>query len=177
MLIGISGKRGVGKTTFAKRLVSVHGFKKISFADKLKEYSKVLVPFTEVDFSVSGKEKPYFPTGETPRDFLIKLGQFMRFYDPLFWVKAANIDKAKGAIVIDDVRFLNEVNYIKDRGGQIIRIERYKKDNPYIGELDDPSETELDNYKDFDFTVPEYYNQNIIDLNKQVDFFVKNVLK
>ena len=177
MIIGVSGKRGVGKTTFALRLASMYGYKKVSFADKLKENAKLIVPFTEVNFSVEGKERPYFPTGETPRDFLIKFGQFMRYYDPLYWVKAVNLDKIKQDVIIDDVRFKNEVAYLVDRGALMVRVERYKKDNPYKTELNDPSETELDDYKDWDYVVSDFNNQSIYDLNKQVENFYKLKIK
>lgn len=50
--------------------------------------------------------------------------------------------------IITDVRFLNEAQAIKDRGGYLIRINRGDGNTG-----DHPSETALDNYTDWDFTI------------------------
>ena len=79
MLIAFSGKRGVGKTTAARYLVSSHGFINVSFADRLKDISKKLFPFTNDELHGNGKEQKFEKYDWTPRDFMIKFGQFMRY--------------------------------------------------------------------------------------------------
>lgn len=171
MLIGISGKKGVGKSSAANFLVKTYGYRKVSFADKLKEYSEVLIPGITSKMTLQNKEKPFFKNGETRRDFMIKFGQFMRYYDDRYWIKEAGIDRIEWPdIVIDDVRFNNELEHIKSLGGKIIRVNRYPKLNVYgPEELDDPSETELDNHPGFDFVIHDCVNISLNDLYKQVN--------
>lgn len=168
-IIGLSGKRGVGKTTMANYLHDVYKFKRISFADRLKEVAKELMPFQDVHLSTKGKEKPFNNYDWTPREFLIQLGQFMRYYDKNYWVRSSGIDNAVGRIVIDDVRFPNEVEYLKSLGAKIVRIKRFEKLNVYGKELDDPSETSLDNFTGFDFIVEDCVNVTLKDMYKQAD--------
>jgi len=46
----------------------------------------------------------------------------VRNQDPEFWLRAAGI--TEGNIVVTDVRFLNEVDYIDRLGGDVIRVVR-----------------------------------------------------
>jgi hypothetical protein len=174
LIIGLSGKRGVGKSTAADFLIDTHNFKRVSFADKLKETARTFFPFTSVDFSPSGKEKKYKNYDWTPREFLIHLGQFARFHDEDYWVKASGLAAATGKIVIDDVRFPNEVEYLKSVGAKIIRINRFEKLNPYGKNLDDPSETSLDGYKGFDYVVEDVQNIKVSDLYKTMTQALKH---
>lgn len=169
MIIGLSGKRGVGKTLAADYLVENHNFKKVSFANKLKEISDSFFP----GLSKSEKEKPFREHSFTPREFMIHLGQFMRFHDPEYWVKSSNISAMRGNVVIDDVRFRNEADYLKELGAKLVRINRFEKLNVYGKDLDDPSETDLDNYKGFDFIVEDCVNVKPIDLYKQLNNAMK----
>ena len=173
-IIAFSGKRGVGKTTAALHLVEKYGFKRVSFADRLKEIGCMLFPFKNQDLSTKGKEKPFSVYDWTPRDFLISLGQFMRYFDPDYWVKASNLDKLEGRVVIDDLRFPNEAEYIKSLGGIIIRIERYENLNIYGKNLDDPSETSMDNYK-YDHKIDDCRNVSMDDLTSSLDDLAKQL--
>lgn len=61
--------------------------------------------------------------------------------------------------IIPDVRFPNEVKAIKDKGGIVIRINRYTgnvlidNDTHTITDWQHPSETALDDYKNFDYLI------------------------
>lgn len=174
LIIGISGKRGVGKTTAANYLVEIHRFKKVSFGDKLKEMAGWLLPFKPIDFSPSGKEKKFMDYDWTPREFLINFGQFMRYHDPEYWLKYSDVDQdTKGKIVIDDVRFPNEVDYLKSLGAKIIRINRFENLNIYGKDLNDPSETSLDDYKGFDYVIESSRNIKKTDLYDQMATVLK----
>lgn len=168
IIIGMSGVMGSGKTVSANYLQEVYKFKKVSFAASLKEKAKLFFPFSEFDFT-AGKQKKYKSYDWTVREFLIHLGSFARFHDSDYWVKESGIDNAVGRIVIDDVRFPNEVDYLKKLGAKLIRLKRYEKLNIYGKGLDDPSETSLNDYKDFDYIVEDCVNTTLPSLYKQLD--------
>lgn len=168
MIIGFSGKRGVGKTQSALYLARKHGFKVMSFGNALRDLSKQFFPFTPADFLEKNKEKPYGEYDWSPRDFMISLGKLGRYYDEDFWVKKLGLAAVDGDIAVDDVRFPNEVSYLKAIGGKIVRLERYENLNIYGRNLDDPSETSLDKYKEFDYTVDACWNLELGDLHSRI---------
>ena len=177
MIIGISGKRGTGKSVSAEHLVKKYKAVKLGFADDLRALAKTIFPFTDLDFnSVGRKEKPWKLYNWSPREFLIHLGEFCRYHDRDYWLKKAlsKCTDPKVLYVFDDVRFLNEASAIREKGGKIIRINRYEKHNPFGKNLDLPSETELDQYE-FDFTVHELHNVKIEGLYGQLDLFMSDL--
>jgi len=175
MIIGISGKRGVGKTLAQSHIVNNHGFKPVSFAKPLKDMAKTMFKFTENDLTVpKKKESPWNKHDWSPREFLIHLGEFMRFHENDYWLNqgiADCVDPVKNNYVFDDVRYKNEAEAIKKLGGVILRVERYEKHNPYGKNLDTPSETDLDDYK-HDYVVEKMWNVKQEELFRQVDAFI-----
>ncbi len=182
-LIGISGKRGTGKSLLAVNLED-YGFDRISLAGELKE--RCIIDFGLGHHQVYGcdKERPtgYKRTDGSPltsRDIMIRMGVFYRSIDPLYWCKA--LDKTialrhNDKFVIDDIRFLNEINYFKSKyGAKFVRIEREEAENPYRAALDDLSETELDTYKDWDLKLIKELNHTPKDL-KEFSKFVADHL-
>lgn len=176
-IVAFSGKMGVGKTTAALYLKELYKFKKVSFADKLKDVARELFPFEDQHFSVTGKNVKFNNQDFTPREFLIHLGQFLRYFDKDYFIKATHLEDMTGRIVIDDLRYLNEVEYLKKLGAKIIRIHRYRKDNPYKGEFaSDPSETELDDYAGWDAQIHEFQNDKIVGLRRRIDQIMQEIL-
>jgi len=177
-LIGISGKRGVGKTTAARYLERFYGFKKLSFADEIRSIAKSLFKFSDTDFTdIRKKESDFLDYDWTPREFLINLGEFLRYHDRDYFLKHTLNKipaKSKGLYVIDDVRYENEAEMIKKGGGSILRITRYQKENPYGKNLDIPSETALDNYK-YDYIIHEFNNQSLTKLTGQLDNYMDDL--
>lgn len=145
MLIGISGKKRIGKDTCGHYLELKHGFCRIGFADALKRYAR--------KFGWDGKKD------EKGRQFLQDLGMIVRAYDEHFWANEVfrQITKAtKGGqadFVITDVRFHNEVAAIKELGGIIIRLwgKHEITNDPH------PSETELDT-----MITPDYKVESVL---------------
>jgi hypothetical protein len=170
MLIAISGKRGVGKTTAAMWLVRNRGYELVSFGDHLRRLARNIFPFTEADFKdIKKKESPFGKYDWTPRDFLIGFGEFCRYYDKNFWVHKVidSLDHKKN-YVIDDMRFENEFEIVKEYGASTVRINRYEKDNPFGKNLDIVSETALDNHP-FDYVVEDCRNTSLRSLHAEMD--------
>ena len=72
-------------------------------------------------------------------------------------------------IIISDVRFIDEYNFIKWLGGKTIKINRNVEKNEFSDHI---SETQLDQINDFDFTIEN--NFSIGHLNKIVNILVEN---
>ena len=172
VIIGFSGKRGVGKTTAGIYLRDNYDFKLVAFADKLKELSANLFPFSISQLHGELKEMPHRSYSWTPRDFMIKFGSFMRYWDSEYWLNSVNLNAQLQNIAIHDVRYRNEAEYLRSQGARIIRIERYENDIPYKGTISDPSETELDDYN-FDFTIQAAANKTLPDLVRSLEYALK----
>jgi len=90
----------------------------------------------------------------TAREIMQDYGAFYRTIDNEFWIKnlfKVAEDKEYTNVIITDVRYTNEADYIIDHGGYVIRVNRENKDTVHNEEH--PSEIELDDYKRFDFQV------------------------
>jgi hypothetical protein len=77
--------------------------------------------------------------------------EYRRAEDPDYWTKAWGRKISEHAVdkmyvLVDDVRFINELNVIKEHGGLIAKIERPGFD----GANNHASETSLDDYDDWD---------------------------
>lgn len=168
-LIAISGKRGSGKDTLANALVK-RGYTKISFALVLKAHVRDFFGWTVMHTDGDLKEVIDPEFNVTPRQVMIQVGQFYRAFDPLFWVKKAfdNLP-ADGRFVLSDLRFRNEANFLVSKGATIVRLNRRKDLNIYKGEINDVSETDLDNYEQFTHIVPEDLNLVLEDLEILAD--------
>lgn len=121
-LIGLMGKIGSGKTTVAQILVNNHGFVKVSFADALKQML--------VNAKIITYEEAYIKKTPYARQMLQKIGTDIvrNQIDKDFWVKktAETINelnkKGINKIVIDDVRFPNEHQFVIDQDGIIVKV-------------------------------------------------------
>jgi hypothetical protein len=135
MIIGITGAIGSGKDTVADYLVAHHGFKRLSFAGKVKDVAALVCGWDRDMLEGLTPESrawrevvdPYW--GLSPRQALQRIGteMFRAYIHPDTWVKSVvRIIQANPGVnyVITDCRFENEVTAIKDLGGSIWSIER-----------------------------------------------------
>lgn len=134
MLIGIIGRRRVGKDTCADYLINKYGFAKIAFADTLKDACKVLFGFSDYDVN-DGKDDINVKWGVTPRTMLKYIGtnvfrndinRVIPWVNDNFWVMRC-VDKyyemnMNSNIIISDVRHQNEIDEIKRNNGILIKI-------------------------------------------------------
>ena len=136
MLIGFSGKKGSGKSFFADYLVNNKLFIKLSFASPLKEITKILFNLSNEDVKDPIKKELINPKfNASPRELMQWLGtDIMREefnkkfnYSGSIWIDSVK-DKVKTLldnnkdVVIDDVRFQNEVDMIHSLGGIVINL-------------------------------------------------------
>ena len=92
--------------------------------------------------------------GMTEKDpvLLQNIGIARRAEDPDYWVKRAfaSIPAGTNLVIFTDVRFKNEADAIKAKGGHLVKVVRLNEDGtPYIATdrpADHPSETDLDSY-------------------------------
>jgi len=159
ILVGIGHKKRRGKDTAANRLVDKHGFVRVSWADALKEACRLIFHFNNEQLYGNLKEKVDPRWGRTPRWILQTFGTeaCRDNIDTDIWVKSAWLrieaiwkDNPQQGIVVPDVRFVNEANFIKEKGGVLWRVDREIPDDENSNH---PSETSLDGYDKWDQTL------------------------
>lgn len=138
-LIGIAGKARTGKDTIAEHLVSNHKYHQYAFAAPIKVACKAMFGWNEQHTDGDLKEVVDPDFGISPRAAMQKLGtEFGReMVNPNMWTTRANkeFDRLlhnefmKGyfnGMVVSDVRFENEADWVRERGGTIIHVTRSK---------------------------------------------------
>ena len=125
LVVGFAGKARSGKDTAGAYLVDNYQFLRYSFAQPLKDATKIMFHLT--DKQIENKEKPAEPWGMSPRDLYQRVGtDIARNIDVNVWVKGADIfknDNPGRSIVVTDVRFSNEAFWIRNQGGVVIFLE------------------------------------------------------
>lgn len=133
-IVALYSKRpGCGKSTAAQALCIEHGFVRVSFADPLRKMTGALLQELGCDTAQvghllhEGKEEIIPELGVSTRHLLRTLGtEWGRdCIHPNLWVrvwtkKVANLDR----VVVDDLRFPNELEAVRYRGGTVIEITR-----------------------------------------------------
>jgi len=160
--VAIVGEFASGKTTLANALIEQYGYKRVSFAGRLKEMAAdVYGGRAPVEKSAMYEVFPLDgePLDISGREVLQQLGQSVKAMDRLFWVRwlMNDIDAGRygdGPFVTDDCRFPYEAEALRERGFAIVRVmtpikvrmERYEMTYgrlPTQKEMTHPSETEV----------------------------------
>lgn len=132
-IIGFAGCAGAGKTTAARHMIEHHGFERVRFAGPLKDMMRA-IGCTEDEIDGSRKEVPCdLLGGRTPRQAMQWLGTEWgrEMIAPDLWTRAwAYAAAGKQKVVVDDVRFPNEVEAIRALGGVVIEIRTAAAANP-----------------------------------------------
>ena len=124
MIIGLTGKKGSGKTLAANYFIE-KGYTKINFKDALIKEMRERLPNVLAELSKTYQmsiDNLFEQKPPIMRALLQNYGTEVRRKDnENYWV-----DKWKSLVtpqtVVDDVRFLNEADVVKEKGGIIIRI-------------------------------------------------------
>ncbi len=134
-IIGIIGAIGSGKDTIADYLIAEHGFKKLSFARRVKDAAAAVFGWDRDLLEGATKESrewreqvdPFW--GLSPRLALQKIGteMFRQHIRDDIWIKGVEKDLAVepfSHFVITDCRFQNEIDVIRRASGRLIYVER-----------------------------------------------------
>lgn len=171
MIIGLSGKMGTGKDYIANEIIipflKKHGKQclQLAFADQVKvnAMTKYNLNFNDVYVEKTHETRNFLQYEGTENGRNV-LGEdiWINYFDS--WRKVLT-SRGIDTIVAVDVRFNNEVDYIRNQGGLLIRINaplRNKKrlqqesggdSSKYIKLSSHKSECSLDNTDNFDITI------------------------
>jgi len=183
-ILGLNGDAGSGKDTAAEYLVEWYGFKRIGFADAVKDIALAIDPIIcKIEFDpfylhlsslVQGigwdHAKRSMPE---VRRLLQNIGTEAgrQVLGENVWVDIVKrkIDESNcPAIVITDLRFPNEASFVADQGGIVVRIER--PENPHAIAKTHASEQFV---PDADFIITNE-NDNLVSFHNQLDGIIKD---
>lgn len=126
-----------------------------------------------VDITIENIYKLVFKTKPQPIRLKLQKHAEERNIDNKVWINSLHLrilniqeksyDKEKDIFIITDVRFKNEIQFIKDIGGIVVRIipenkteiNKNSKINKHISEI------ELDNYEGYDLKIKNTFDGNI----------------
>lgn len=136
-IIGLTGRAGCGKDTVADFLVETHGFIKLAFADPLRDGAKAMLGLTDEELSRrENKEALIEWLGCSPRHVLQTLGTEWgrELIHPDLWLRITErrVERVLAmppcqhinGIVLSDVRFENEADWVRRIGGTVWNINR-----------------------------------------------------
>lgn len=181
MLIGIAGNKGHGKDTVGRMLAQKYDFSPIAFADPIKEAVKVALDMSDTQVYGTQEQKEAVDPryGFSPRHAMQTLGtewgrDLLRedIWPTVLWAKIESA-KARGfdRFCITDVRFPNEADQIRERGGIIIKVVRPGVETD--AHSTHASETLVDSLK-VDYVIDN--SGTLDDLSEAVDVFMTGYL-
>lgn len=142
LLIGLTGKRNVGKTTVADLLEEEFGFSRAHAFDGGKEASHAYFEHITGDHATAyrmvwgdlkDQPSPYLPGNVAPRYFLERFGHFMGADMGVEWTLAMEIGRLRRSsprtpIVVESLVY--EAPWFKAQGGFVVRVERPGHEGP-----------------------------------------------
>ena len=175
-VVAIGHKAQSGKDTAADALVEHKGYRKVCFADPVRELTMNLYPSVRHDVALHGWDmaKIRFPH---VREALQNVGMACReTFGSGFWANQAR-DRiieflhSGEAVVVPDLRFFSEVDMLRTLGrtmqASVILVRIDRPDRPTITGASHTSEIELDMYQGWDKV---YTNDGTVEDLKQ--FFI-----
>lgn len=163
MRIAFTGKLASGKTTAAKFLVDERDFVRMALADELKAIGAEIATWMHQSRVLSHEDRMRLLDKKTTlgRRWLQFLGtECLRSRLPDIWIQILLHkirSSAMSKIVVDDARFLNEAQTLRQAGFLVVKVQTPEADRlarieelypQYRGRLEElsahPSETEVD---------------------------------
>jgi len=136
LLIGITGQKYSGKDTLGNYICETYNFKRLAFADPLKDVCRTIFGFNDEQLYGDKKEEIDKYWKITPREtlqfvgtelFREQFGKKFEHVDKNIWIKVIKktlLDNPSENYVVTDVRFQNECSMIHELGGVVIKIKR-----------------------------------------------------
>lgn len=174
MIIGLLGFIGSGKGT-AGEILAEKGFVKLSFADSLKDATSAIFGWPrdllEGDTIVSREFRetvdPFwskkFGKDITPRYILQIMGTEVMRNNLLNSIWVDSLERKiyqHENVVITDVRFINEIKFLKDLGGILLQIDRKSTRPEWFNLIDQYDKLEEMNIHRSEY---EWYDNKCID--------------
>ncbi len=124
-IIGITGEKGKGKTTFVHVLIyllSINGYSAsvVNFADYIKQVAREC--YGRDIGAIHGK------LSKSDRELLCKIGDALRSIDPLCLVKVTEIkirEQNSEFVIVGDVRLEREAEMLRKHNGIMVRMESH----------------------------------------------------
>lgn len=127
-VIGISGPARSGKDTVAAFIIAARGGYRYSFADPIRQMLAPLGVDMTDPYWIDHKEQVIPALGVSPRRLMQTLGTDWgrEMINPDLWLLLAlqRLYNLGPGMIIPDVRFNNEAEWVRAKGGRIVRLER-----------------------------------------------------
>jgi hypothetical protein len=182
-LIGFLAKRQRGKDTICDYITKHHNYQKKSFAEPLKKGVQCFFNFTDEQLYTDKKEIIDDKWGVSPREVFQIIGtnivrdQFDILFNnkikgETFWIQNFNIwyDKQYKNILVSDIRYQNEVDYVLNKGGIVIKINRELKEE----DIDNhKSEKDMEHINNYNISIDN--NGTLQELYSKINWIMKNL--
>ncbi len=132
-VVALTGAAGSGKSTVADYLIQHYGYQRVKFADPLKKMLRCL-GLGEMHIEGALKESPIeWLDNRSPRYLMQTLGtewgrhMVSRDIWVSIWRNTVDSwinDVPDGKVVVDDCRFANEAEAVRELGGRIVALHR-----------------------------------------------------
>lgn len=181
-ILSFSGKSGAGKDTAANIIVDKitregKTCTRLSFAKPIKDICSNIFGWDRelLNYDPNYKESNTLPSspeldpacdmlGMTRREIMQKMGTecFRDGLHPDFWIMAMKLSILRGDYsscdygIITDCRFMNEINFVKEMNGILIRIDRIGDSDTLTDKNSHKSEQEWQQWKHWDLIFENY---------------------
>jgi len=177
MIIGLGGFARAGKDTVGDILVNEHGFKRLAFADAVREYALILNPYILIENLRLGalvERIGWDQAKKVPevRRTLQVVGTelFRAKVGPDYWVGVIDrqilLNEEQPHFVLTDVRYHNELRLIQKYYGISLWVDR-----PGVGPVNAHSSDNTLSPEDFDGTLEN--DGTIAELKACIDVFLQ----
>lgn len=135
LLIGLHGLARCGKDTTANYLCAHYALLSYAFAEPLKQALAQMFNLSTAHIEGDLKEEPIPGIGKSPRQLMQLLGTdwgrhlvhkdlWLLLAEQNLNLLAAETKKELAGFILRDVRFENEANWLRSKGGVIVHIQR-----------------------------------------------------